>query len=254
MSFFSFFGGFALWGIVLWVGIYLAFIVADNFPTIFGFSGSKNLATSYLQVTGIVLQQFWSFIQAFFTVMQRLLAMAPRAFQIFVFIVFALFGIGLLANWFLAFNVVCADKIVYESDSFVDVWVAKSLDVGPANVIKNVNYSNSRFYNLGADKVATNLTKEEDLTKEEGSSNFLTIFVPKNGYRSAYINARKGAFKEVTFSQKDSQNFVGYSCSKANDVEIRIFGLKDVLSAQTLLILIAVGLIFQLMAFLGIFR
>jgi hypothetical protein len=100
---------------------------------------THGLATSYLSVTSSILIHLWSFVQSMFTYFQRLIAMAPRALQIFIFFIMGTLIFGVLLNWFMAATVVCAspETTPYEG-GLMDVWIAKSLSVD--------NASNSLIY------------------------------------------------------------------------------------------------------------
>ena len=119
MSFFSIFGMFAFVG-AAWLVVLIGLFIADVIWT-------HGLATTYMHGTSLVLSQIWSFLQSFFTIFQRLIAMAPRALQIFIFFIVGTVIFGILLNWFMAADVVCAGGTPYRGDGMSNVWIAKGL-------------------------------------------------------------------------------------------------------------------------------
>jgi hypothetical protein len=123
MGLFTILGLFALWGFAAWLGILIILVIADAIWT-------HGLATSYLHGTGMVLSQVWSGLQLFLTFAQRVVAMAPRALQIGLFMILGVFALGLITNWFLAADVVCSNQHAYKGDSIVSVWFARMYSNG----------------------------------------------------------------------------------------------------------------------------
>jgi hypothetical protein len=121
MAFFSALGLFALFVLSTWLIILLVLFAADIFWT-------HGLSGTYVNSTGLVLQQVWNFFSFLLNLVQRIIALAPRGLQILFFLLLGVFGIGLVMNWMMASNVVCVGGVPLHSDNLIAVWMAKSLD------------------------------------------------------------------------------------------------------------------------------
>lgn len=277
MSVFSFLGIFALWGFLGWLIVLLGLLIADAIWT-------HGLATSYLHATGLIISQIWSFLQVFITIIQRVIAMAPRALQVTLFFVMGAFFFGILANWFLAANIVCANGIPYQGSSIASVWMAKSLDVrGEQNfsaAIENAAATSGsgaftagggtggggggggaggseEMNNSAGVEVSVNGTASVYNVNASGYNvGFATLFSGGGSTREDFVRRSiemdKSSFVPVT---NDDSSSVVYSCSQPDgkDVEIGLFGIKNLLSMETMLVIMTVGMVFWLLKFFGVF-
>lgn len=234
MAFFTVLGLFALWGIVAWVAILLALLIADAIWT-------HSLATTYVNVTGIILQQVWNFFQFFLNLMQRVVAMAPRGLQILLFMLLGVLGIGLIMNWFVAANVVCVGGTAYEGSNLPLTWMAKSLDSNPVSANTLPQLPNN---DLSSEGISVN--------SSDGTSTFVSV--PSSNYQSNVsflfqLNVSREAFFNNVMNS-DNSSFVAvdnagqtvtFGCDTNNDVDVGLFGVQGLFSVKTMVLLIVVG-------------
>ena len=295
MGLFVLIGGVLFGGFALWLAILLLLFVLDMAYT-------HGLATTYMHGTSTVLQQFWSGLQAVFTVFQRILAMAPRALQVTIFLIIGLFFFGFLVNWFLAMDVVCSQDVAYKGD-VTAVWIAKSLPVSDPSEVENVN--------VGADDLATllNLTlvnqsgMAANVTTAEvnalsnfqifentlsslfggilsswfvgqGNNSLVGQIAPEDTQATTVLRANSNMLANVfktndrgTFInyaiENDHESFkvvgddgtVTYSCSRdgKDEVQVGLFGIQNLFSYESMLLIIVLACAVWFLKFLGVF-
>jgi len=152
----------------------------------------------------------------------------------------------LLLNWFFAANIVCAASggQPYQSSSLVDAMIVKNL---PLTTNASVNASDVSLLN-GGNNVRDDAVSDSNFSIYNSKSTLFAIF-SSTATRKEYIS-NSGSFSAVV--EKDSDS-VKYYCNDSGDVGLKIFGIKDLLSVQTLILVTLIGCVLWFMKFMSIF-
>jgi hypothetical protein len=270
MELFSGLGLFAIIGIgfAAWLFILLVLFVADAFWT-------NGLATTYMHATSTILTQFWSFLQAFLTFFGRVMSFAPRAMQIGVFFLLGVFFFGLLMNWFMLSNVVCASGVAYEG-SIMNVWAAKALPQGVATantgeIVNNATLTladvDSSFGSpdecvLNIDGIDRTFPKDSGLCDADFSNNSQVKVASGRGgdLASLFSNVDRTTFINNALSENNESfkrvdtdgGLMSYTCDASTDEPVISF-LKIPLTLMTFLIITLACLVVAGLKFFNIF-
>lgn len=214
MELFSGLGIFAIFGIgfAVWLTVLLVFFITDAFWT-------NGLATTYMHGTSTVFVQFWSFLQAFLTFFGRVMSFAPRALQIGVFFLLGMIFFGVLMNWFMLSNVVCASGIAYEG-SVMNVWAAKALPAG-VSVSTSID-SSTREVELSLAEVDSTYNPDECVLNIDGIDRVFPLDsgVCDQDYSNnshVKVAANRTDMLSSLFSNVDRQTFINNAMSENNE-------------------------------------
>jgi hypothetical protein len=243
MGLFTFTALFVGWGFAAWVGVLLVLVVADAIWT-------NGLATSYLHATSMVLEQIWNALGLFFNFIRALYDGAPHSLRMVIFFAALPLVLGFVVNWFLASGIVCAGGTPYAAGSITSAWFAGSLPTNANVSVDDVNVSSVTITENDASKTygSGDSDKNSGFFKELFSKSFS---MSRETYVQQSIAADAESFKAVDNTDKT----VTYVCrddsgAETGNVRVGLFGLDNVFSVQTLMIVYGVALLFAIIAFL----
>jgi hypothetical protein len=154
---------------------------------------------------------------------------------------------GILVNWFFAANVVCSDGTAYESD-FGSAWFAKTMVNDP---VKNssVNSSGSGVVVLTNSQPASYVANNSGSYSSGVQNIFSSASITRRQFITRSIASDNASFVPLKGS---SEEFVTYSCDK-DDVQVGLFGIKDLLSFETFVVVAVIAGILWALKFFGLF-
>jgi hypothetical protein len=208
--------------------------------------GAIGIAVSWvLRVSGLfdLLQVFIGFMSNFLQMIGRLISYAPKGIQVFIFFTVGLAFVGLMTNWVLAADKVCADGNLYQTNSYITGMIAKTLpgdDAAPTGAEgEPINIT----VETGEDEIGTLETSTQPATN--GSA---------IGVRSEFIGLSGVGPNEQFTRIEPTDEFISYECDPdaPDEVLVGMFGYP-VFTPAGIAIISGIFGIFSLMKALNVF-
>lgn len=213
---------------------------------VLGIVGALGIVVAWgLRVSGLsdIVQIFLGFMGNFLQMIGRLISYAPKGIQVFIFFTVGISFVGLMTNWVMAADKVCADGNLYQTNSFISGTIAKSL---PG---RDPLAQGGEELNGTVNVVATSSTDISVLESDAPLTGTEAV-----GLRSAFIE-EAGVGQKSQFTRLDPTNdMISYSCDPddPDEVQVGMFGYP-VFTPTGIMIISSIFGLFGLLKTLNVF-